>query len=118
MSILQGPAAMKVTADHLRRTAYLYLRQSTLRRVLANTESTHRHYDLRGRAIALGRAPSRSSSSTATRASQGPTPPHATASTAGGRGEHRPRRDPRSAWGSRAWPITNADWHRRLDMSK
>jgi DNA invertase Pin-like site-specific DNA recombinase len=45
---------MKVTAEHLRRNAYLYVRQSTLRQVLTNTESTHRQYDLRGRAIALG----------------------------------------------------------------
>jgi DNA invertase Pin-like site-specific DNA recombinase len=52
--LLQGPAAMKVTAEHLRRNAYLYVRQSTLRQVLTNTESTHRQYDLRGRAIALG----------------------------------------------------------------
>jgi DNA invertase Pin-like site-specific DNA recombinase len=50
-----GPqTAMKVTAEHLRRNAYLYVRQSTLRQVLTNTESTHRQYDLRGRAIALG----------------------------------------------------------------
>src|SRR6266536_1982523 len=47
-------AATKVTADHLRRGAYLYVRQSTLRQVLHNTESTQRQYDLRGRAIALG----------------------------------------------------------------
>jgi hypothetical protein len=42
MSIRQVPAAMKVTANHLRRNAYLYVRQSTLRQVLTNTESTHR----------------------------------------------------------------------------
>ena len=48
------PAGMKVTAEHLRRGAYLYVRQSTLKQVLTNTESTHRQYDLRGRAIALG----------------------------------------------------------------
>ncbi len=47
-------AATKVTADHLRRGAYLYVRQSTLRQVLHNTTSTQRQYDLRGRAIALG----------------------------------------------------------------
>jgi DNA invertase Pin-like site-specific DNA recombinase len=47
-------AAMKVTPDHLRRNAYLYVRQSTLRQVMHNTESTHRQYDLRGRAIGLG----------------------------------------------------------------
>jgi DNA invertase Pin-like site-specific DNA recombinase len=48
------PAAMKVTADHLRRDAYLYVRQSTIKQVLFNTESTLRQYDLRGRATALG----------------------------------------------------------------
>jgi DNA invertase Pin-like site-specific DNA recombinase len=47
-------AAGKVTADHLRRDAYLYVRQSTLYQVANNTESTRRQYDLRGRAIALG----------------------------------------------------------------
>src|SRR6266536_3313935 len=47
-------AATKVTADHLRRDAYLYVRQSTLRQVLHNTTSTQRQYDLRGRGIVLG----------------------------------------------------------------
>src|SRR5436190_16053474 len=44
----------KVTAARLRRDAYLYIRQSTLKQVLNNTESTARQYDLRGKAIALG----------------------------------------------------------------
>jgi DNA invertase Pin-like site-specific DNA recombinase len=44
----------KVTADHLRRDAYLYVRQSTLYQVANNTESSRRQYDLRGRAVALG----------------------------------------------------------------
>ena len=44
----------KVTRDHLKRTAYLYLRQSTVRQVFENTESTKRQYALRQRAIALG----------------------------------------------------------------
>jgi len=44
----------KVTAQHLRRDAYLYVRQSTLYQVANNTESTRRQYDLRGRAVALG----------------------------------------------------------------
>ena len=44
----------KVTESHLRRTAYLYVRQSTLRQVFENTESTHRQYALRERALALG----------------------------------------------------------------
>jgi DNA invertase Pin-like site-specific DNA recombinase len=44
----------KVTARHLQRKAYLYIRQSTVRQVFENTESTKRQYDLRQRAIALG----------------------------------------------------------------
>src|SRR5438132_8032253 len=44
----------KVTAQHLQRLAYLYVRQSSLRQVLENTESTVRQYALRDRAIALG----------------------------------------------------------------
>lgn len=44
----------KVTADHLRRDAFLYVRQSSLRQVMENTESTKRQYALRDRAIALG----------------------------------------------------------------
>jgi len=44
----------KVTADHLSRNAYLYVRQSTLRQVAENTESTKRQYGLRQRALALG----------------------------------------------------------------
>ena len=44
----------KVTAEHLRRDAYLYVRQSSLYQVANNTESARRQYDLRGRAVALG----------------------------------------------------------------
>jgi len=44
----------KVTASHLKRLAYLYVRQSTLRQVFENTESTKRQYALRERAVALG----------------------------------------------------------------
>src|SRR5881409_2395719 len=47
-------AASKVTAAQLARTAYLYVRQSTLRQVVTNTESTQRQYALRQRAVALG----------------------------------------------------------------
>jgi DNA invertase Pin-like site-specific DNA recombinase/DNA-binding transcriptional regulator YiaG len=43
-----------VQAAHLARGAYLYVRQSTLRQVAENTESTHRQYALRERAEALG----------------------------------------------------------------
>ena len=44
----------KVAKDHLQRTAYLYIRQSTLRQVIENTESTRRQYALRERALELG----------------------------------------------------------------
>jgi DNA invertase Pin-like site-specific DNA recombinase len=44
----------KVTAEHLRRDAFIYVRQSTPRQVLENTESTQRQYALRDRAMALG----------------------------------------------------------------
>src|SRR5438876_8263940 len=44
----------KITATHLKRQAFLYVRQSTLRQVVENTESTQRQYALRQRAIALG----------------------------------------------------------------
>ncbi len=44
----------KVTAGHLARDAYLYVRQSSLHQVAHNTESSRRQYDLRGRAVALG----------------------------------------------------------------
>jgi hypothetical protein len=47
-------AAERVTAEHLRRNAYLYVRQSTLRQVMENTTSTDRQYGLRQRAVALG----------------------------------------------------------------
>lgn len=47
-------ASSKVTARHLARDAYLYIRQSSLRQVIENTESTQRQYALRQRAVALG----------------------------------------------------------------
>jgi DNA invertase Pin-like site-specific DNA recombinase len=47
-------AHQKVNAGHLKRNAYLYVRQSTLRQVFENTESTKRQYGLRQHAVALG----------------------------------------------------------------
>jgi DNA invertase Pin-like site-specific DNA recombinase len=44
----------KITADHLKRDAYLYIRQSSLRQVTEHNESTQRQYALRNRAIAAG----------------------------------------------------------------
>jgi len=51
---VNSQAHQKVTASHLRRDAYLYVRQSTVRQVLENVESTKRQYALRERAVALG----------------------------------------------------------------
>ena len=47
-------AHQKVSANHLSRDAYLYVRQSTVRQVFEHGESTRRQYALRERAVALG----------------------------------------------------------------
>jgi DNA invertase Pin-like site-specific DNA recombinase len=47
-------ANYKITASHLKKKAYLYIRQSSLKQVLCNTESTKRQYALKQKAIALG----------------------------------------------------------------
>jgi DNA invertase Pin-like site-specific DNA recombinase len=47
-------STQKVTAAHLKRSAYLYVRQSTPRQVVENTESRQRQYALRERGLALG----------------------------------------------------------------
>jgi DNA invertase Pin-like site-specific DNA recombinase len=47
-------ARTKVTPSHLKRDAFLYVRQSTLHQVMQNTESTQRQYALQQRAVALG----------------------------------------------------------------
>jgi DNA invertase Pin-like site-specific DNA recombinase len=46
--------SLKVQPRHLERGAYLYIRQSSMRQVIENVESTKRQYALRGRAAALG----------------------------------------------------------------
>ena len=51
---MTGDPHSKVHARHLQRHAYLYIRQSSLRQVFENTESTQRQYSLKQRAIALG----------------------------------------------------------------
>jgi hypothetical protein len=55
--MLPDTAASKVTAAHLSRRALLYIRQSSLKQVIRNTESAIRQYDLRGKATALGWVP-------------------------------------------------------------
>src|SRR5260370_33700191 len=53
-----GPALLisgeKITASHRARDAYIYVRQSTMVQVQANTESLARQYDLQQRAVMLG----------------------------------------------------------------
>jgi len=44
----------KISNHHLSRSAYLYVRQSTLKQVCENTESTRRQYALSDRAASLG----------------------------------------------------------------
>lgn len=44
----------KVERVHLRRAAYVYVRQSTMAQVVRNTESLERQYELVDRAVALG----------------------------------------------------------------
>ena len=46
--------SLKVQPSHLERNAYLYIRQSSMRQVIENVESTKRQYALRARAQALG----------------------------------------------------------------
>lgn len=48
------PDGGKLKSTHLKRSAYLYIRQSTLRQVYENTESTKRQYALKNKAAALG----------------------------------------------------------------
>lgn len=54
---MRDPALQKVSAEHLKRKAYLYIRQSSLRQLVDNRESTKRQYALRQRAVALGWPP-------------------------------------------------------------
>lgn len=51
---MRADAHQKVNNGHLKRNAYLYVRQSTIRQVFENTESTKRQYALRQHAVALG----------------------------------------------------------------
>jgi DNA invertase Pin-like site-specific DNA recombinase len=51
---MTGPTHPKITAHHLRRDAYVYVRQATVRPSFEHTESTRRQYALRERAVALG----------------------------------------------------------------
>ncbi|MBN1460898.1 MAG: recombinase family protein [Armatimonadetes bacterium] len=51
---MNGEGANKVTGDHLKRDAYLYVRQAAIGPAYQNLENLERQYTLRQRAIALG----------------------------------------------------------------
>jgi DNA invertase Pin-like site-specific DNA recombinase len=51
---MKSETHQKIQPEHLRRAALLYVRQSTMRQVQENQESTKRQYALRERALALG----------------------------------------------------------------
>ena len=51
---MRTEAHQKIQSTHLERDAFLYVRQSSLRQVVENQESTKRQYALRERAVALG----------------------------------------------------------------
>ena len=55
-ALIVGYEHQKVKATHLKRNAYLYIRQSTLRQVFENNESTKRQYDLRQKGHRTGLA--------------------------------------------------------------
>ena len=54
---LTSELASKVTASHLGRDAYVYVRQSTLTQMREHTESLERQYELASRAQTLGWPP-------------------------------------------------------------
>ena len=49
----------KITPHHLRRTAYVYIRQSSMGQVRQHRESTERQYALQDTARSLGWLPNR-----------------------------------------------------------
>ena len=91
--MLTDTASSKVTAAHLARTALLYVRQSSLKQVLHNTESAIRQYDLRGKAIALGWPAGQITVIDIDQGHPAPAPPTGKDSSSGRRGLPRPGRD-------------------------
>jgi len=47
----------KIKPEHLQMNAYVYIRQSSPRQIIEHSESTHRQYQLKDRAITMGWAP-------------------------------------------------------------
>ncbi len=52
--MVEVSTSQKIKSEHLKRYAYLYIRQSTLQQVYKHTESTKRQYNLRQKAVSLG----------------------------------------------------------------
>ena len=52
--MMSGGQLNAITAKHLQRNAYLYVRQSSVRQVYEHAESTKRQYALADRAVGLG----------------------------------------------------------------
>lgn len=52
--MMSGGQLNAITAEHLQRNAYLYVRQSSVRQVYEHAESTKRQYALADRAVGLG----------------------------------------------------------------
>ena len=113
--MLPDTAASKVTAAHLSRRALLYVRQSSLKQVIHNTESAIRQYDLRGKAIALGWAAEpdhrdRHRPGPVRRLGRGP----GRVPAAGRRGRRWAGPGSCSAWRCSRLARNNADWHQLL----
>ena len=104
--MLPDTAASKVTAAHLSRTALLYVRQSSLKQVIHNTESAIRQYDLRGKAIALGWAGDQITVIDIDRAA--PAPPPRAGKGSSSWSPRSPWAGPGSswAWNAPGWPAT------------
>jgi len=104
--MLPDTAAPKVTAAHLSRRALLYIRQSSLKQVIHNTESAIRQYDLRGKAITLGWAAGQITVTGIDQATPAPSP-----LTGKGSSSWSPRcpwagPGSCSAWNAPGWPAT------------
>ena len=104
--MLPDTAASKVTAAHLSRRALLYIRQSSLKQVIHNTESAIRQYDLRGKATALGWAADQITVIDIDQGQSAPPPPTAKGSSSWSPKCPSAGRGSCWAWNARGWPAT------------
>ena len=99
-------APSKVTAAHLSRPALLYVRQSSLKQVIHNTESALRQYDLRGKAIALGWAADQVTVIDIDQGHSGASPPTGKGSSTWSPRYRSDGPGSCSAWNAPGWPAT------------